>query len=76
MHEQSAWKIIWNHFILQVGTNDLSTERSPELIAKSTVDLETTLESGSRNVSVSNINHCTYWEHETEWKRMWGEFSS
>ena len=44
-----------DHFILHVGTNDLNTERSPELIAKSIVDLATTLKGNSRDVSVSNI---------------------
>ena len=44
-----------DHFILHIGTNDLSTERSPELIAKSIVDLVATLKGNSRDVSVSNI---------------------
>ena len=44
-----------DHFILNVGTNDLNTERSPELIAKSIVDLATTLKGNSRDLSVSNI---------------------
>ena len=44
-----------DHFILHVGTNDLNTGRSPELIAKSIVDLATTLKGNSRDVSVSNI---------------------
>ena len=44
-----------DHFILHVGTNDLDTERSPELIAKSIVGLDTTLKGNSRDVSVSNI---------------------
>ena len=44
-----------DHFILHVGKNDLNTERSPELIAKSIVDLATTLKGNSRDVSVSNI---------------------
>ena len=44
-----------DHSLLQVGTNDLNTERSPELIAKSIVDLATTLKGNSRDVSVSNI---------------------
>ena len=44
-----------DHFILHVGTNDLNTERSPELIAKSIVDLATTLKGNSRDISVSNI---------------------
>ena len=33
----------------------MNTERSPELIAKSLVDLAITLKGNSRNVSVSNI---------------------
>ena len=44
-----------DHFILHVGTNDLDTERSPELIAKSIVGLDTTLKGNSRDVSISNI---------------------
>ena len=44
-----------DHFIIHVGTNDLNTERSPELIAKSIVDLATTLKGNSRDVSASNI---------------------
>ena len=32
-----------DHFILNVGINDLNTERSPELKAKSIADLVTTL---------------------------------
>ena len=34
-----------DHFILHVGTNDLITKRSLELIPKSTVDLATPLKS-------------------------------
>ena len=44
-----------DHFILHVGTNDLNTERSPELIVKSIDDLATTLKGNSLDVSVSNI---------------------
>ena len=44
-----------DHFILNLGTNDLNTEKSPELIAKSIVDLATTLKGSSRHVSVSSI---------------------
>ena len=44
-----------DHFILHVGTNDLNPKRSPELIAKSIVDLATTFKGNSRDVSVSNI---------------------
>ena len=46
VHEQSVcWKpSLWedpDHFILDAGENDLSTERSPELIARSIIDLAT-----------------------------------
>ena len=44
-----------DHFILHVGTLGLNMERSPELIAKSTVDLVTTLKGNAHDVSVSNI---------------------
>ena len=44
-----------DHFILHVGTNDLNTERSPELIAKSIVGLAKTLKGNSCDVSVSDI---------------------
>ena len=44
-----------DHYILHVGTNDLCLDRSPELIAKSVIDLALTLKSESHNVSVSNI---------------------
>ena len=48
-----------NHFILHTGTKDLSTERSPELIANSIVDLAIALKSVSSNASASNIILCT-----------------
>ena len=43
------------HFILHVGTNDLNKERSLELVAKSIVNLATTLKGNSRDVIVSNV---------------------
>ena len=50
-----------DHFILHVDTNDLSTERSPKLIAKSIVNLSiaTALKGKSCYVIVSNIIVCT-----------------
>ena len=44
-----------DHFILHVSRNDLNTERSLELIAKSIVDLGTTLKGNSRDARLSNI---------------------
>ena len=44
-----------DHFILYVGTNDLNTERSAKLIAKSIVALATTLKGNSRDVGVSSF---------------------
>ena len=44
-----------DHFILHVRANDLNTERFPELIAKSIVDLATTLKGNPRDVSVLTL---------------------
>ena len=44
-----------HHYILHVGTNYLCLDRSPELIAKSIIDLALTLKSESHDISVSNI---------------------
>ena len=44
-----------DHYILHVGTNDLCLDRSPELIAKSIIDLALTLKNELHDVSVSNI---------------------
>ena len=44
-----------DHYILHVGANDLCLDRSPELIAKSIIDLALTLKNESHDVSVSNI---------------------
>ena len=42
-------------FIRRVGTNDLNTERSPKIMAKSIADLATTLKGDSGRAGVSNI---------------------
>ena len=44
-----------DHYIVDVGTNDLCLDRSPELIAKFIIDLALTLKSASHDFSVSNI---------------------
>ena len=44
-----------DHFILHAGTYDLNMEESPEFIAKSIVDLATTLKGNYLDVSVSNV---------------------
>ena len=44
-----------DHYILHIGTNDLCLDRSPELIAKSILDLALTLKSESHDVSVCSI---------------------
>ena len=46
-----------DHYILHVGTNDLCLDRSPELIAKSIIDLALTLKSESHDVSVSILSY-------------------
>ena len=44
-----------DHFILHVETNDLNSEQSPELIAKSIADLSASLKNENLDVSISNI---------------------
>ena len=44
-----------DHYILHVGTNNICLDWSPEIIAKSIIDLALTLKSVSHDVSVSNI---------------------
>ena len=44
-----------DHFILHVGTNDLSSDKSPEEIARSIIDLATSVKNEKHDVSISNI---------------------
>ena len=44
-----------DHFVLQIGTNDLNSDRWPELIAKSIADTGSSLKNDSHDVSVSII---------------------
>ena len=44
-----------DHFALHVGTNDLDSDRSPDLIAKSIVDVASSLKSNKHDVTISNI---------------------
>ena len=49
---------IWSsrgHFILHVGTNDLSFDKSPEEMARSITDLATSIKNEKRDTSTSNI---------------------
>lgn len=46
-----------NHFILHVETNDLATDREPELLAKSIVDVAQSMKSDDHDVTISNIIH-------------------
>ena len=43
------------HFILLIGTNDLSSNKSPEEIAGSITDLATSTKNENHDVSISNI---------------------
>ena len=45
-----------DHYILLVGTNDLCLDRSPELIAKSIIDLAFSLKSESQSMHVDRKN--------------------
>ena len=44
-----------DHFILHIGTNDLSSDKSSEEIAKSIIDLATSIKNKKHDVSISNI---------------------
>ena len=44
-----------NHFILQVGTNDLSSNRPPDKIAKANIDLASELKSEKTGAGISSI---------------------
>ena len=44
-----------DHFILHVGTNDLSSDKSSEEIARSIIDLATSVKNEKHDVSISNI---------------------
>ena len=44
-----------DHFILHVGTNDLSSDKSSEEIAGSIIDLATSIKNDKHDVSKSNI---------------------
>ena len=44
-----------DHFILHVGTSDLLSDKSLGEIARSTIDLETSIKNEKHDVSISNI---------------------
>ena len=44
-----------DHFVLHIGTNDLNSDRSPELIAKSITDVGSSLKNDSHDASISSI---------------------
>ena len=44
-----------DHFILHAGTNDLLSDKSPEEIARSIIDLATSIKNEKHDVSMFNI---------------------
>ena len=44
-----------HHFVLHIGTNDLNSDRSPKLIAKSITDVASSLKNDSHDVSISRV---------------------
>ena len=44
-----------DHFVLHGGTNDLDSDWSPDLIAKSIVDFASSLKTGKLDVTISSI---------------------
>ena len=54
-HMKPSMRKKLNDTILHAGTNDLNSDRPPDLIANSIVDLTITLKKNSQSVSVFNI---------------------
>ena len=44
-----------DHFVLHVGANDLDSDQSPDLIAKSIVDVVSSLKTDKHDVTISSI---------------------
>ena len=44
-----------DHFILHVGTNDMSSDKSPKEIVRSVIDLARSIKNEKHDVSISNI---------------------
>ena len=44
-----------DHFVFHVGTNDLDSDRLPDLITKSIVDAASSLTTGKPDVTIPNI---------------------
>ena len=44
-----------DHFVLHIGTNDLNSDRSQDLIAKSITDVGYSLKNDSHDLSISSI---------------------
>ena len=58
--ERKAWSYYIYHalipdYTMHVGTNDLNSNRPPNLLAESIVDLAITLKNNLKNASVSNV---------------------
>ena len=54
-HVKPSLRENMDHFVLHMGTNDLNSDRSPELIAKSITDVGSSLKNDSLDVSISSI---------------------
>ena len=52
------------HILLHVGANDLVSDRPPDLIAKSMVDVASSMKNENHDVNVSNI--ITWADHSKE----------
>ena len=52
---KASWRENPDHFILYVGTNDLDSDRSPDLVAKSIVDDASSLKADKQDVTISSI---------------------
>ena len=56
-----------DHFILHIGTNDLSSDKSPEEIARSKIDLATSIKNEKHDVSIRiRADDKKLWEKKCE----------
>ena len=56
MYDQPTLRDIYPyHIVVHTGTNDLRTENTSSQIAKSTIDLATSLKNGGNTVTVSGV---------------------
>ena len=57
-HMKPSMREKLDYIVLNIGTNNLNSNRAPDLTAKSFIDLTVTMKSNSQNLRISNIIIC------------------